>query len=50
MRRARSCGSGAGRRVALLGEGPRGKTPLGTHHAFATGPNVGDVADLSFYD
>ena len=29
----------AGQRVELLGQDPGGKTPLGTHHAFAIGPN-----------
>lgn len=29
----------AGARVELLGLDPQGKSPLGTHHAFAIGPN-----------
>ncbi len=29
----------AGARVELLGQDPGGKSPLGTHHAFAIGPN-----------
>ncbi len=33
----------AGQRVELLGQDPGGKTPLGTHHAFAIGPNDVDV-------
>ena len=33
----------AGQRVELLGQDPGGQSPLGTHHAFAIGPNDVDV-------